>query len=222
MIRSFGSTELAFIVLATRWTLVLSAIAFAGGGALGLAVALARTARSPALRLASAAFIALLQGVPLLMVIFLAYFGVGLVGLQIPPFAAAAIALTLYAAAFLGEIWRGCIEAIPRQQWEAAAALGIGAFSAFLHVIAPQAVRIAVPPTVGFLVQLIKNTSLASIIGFIELSRAAQLVNNATFQPFTVFMVVAAIYFALCYPLSLLSRRLERRLNVGRRPLQPA
>jgi polar amino acid transport system permease protein len=222
MIRQFGSNELAYIVLATRWTLVLSAIAFAGGGALGLAIALARTARGTALRVVAAAYIALLQGAPLLMVIFLAYFGVGLVGIQIPPFTAAAIGLTLYAAAFLGEIWRGCIEAIPRQQWEAAVALGIGPLLGFLYVIAPQAVRIAVPPTVGFLVQLIKNTSLASIIGFIELSRAGQLVNNATFQPFTVFIVVAAIYFALCYPLSLLSQRLERRLNVGRRHLQPA
>jgi polar amino acid transport system permease protein len=222
MIREFGSTELIYIVLATRWTLVLSAIAFVGGGALGLAVALSRTARAVALRLAAAAYIALLQGVPLLMVIFLAYFGVGLIGLQIPPFTAAAIALTLYAAAFLGEIWRGAIEAIPRQQWEAAAALGIAPPSIFIHVIAPQAVRIAIPPTVGFLVQLIKNTSLASIIGFIELARAGQLVNNSTFQPFRVFIVVAAIYFALCYPLSLLSRRLERRLHVGRRHLQPA
>jgi polar amino acid transport system permease protein len=222
MIRQLGSNELVYIVLATRWTIVLSAIAFAAGGAFGLAVALARTARSAPLRVAAAAYIALLQGIPLLMVIFLAYFGVGLVGIQIPPFTAAAIGLTLYAAAFLGEIWRGCIEAIPRQQWEAAAALGIGPLAGFLHVIAPQAVRIAIPPTIGFLVQLIKNTSLASIIGFIELSRAGQLVNNATFQPFTVFMIVAALYFALCYPLSLLSRRLERRLNVGRRPLQPA
>jgi polar amino acid transport system permease protein len=222
MIRQFGSNELVYIVLATRWTLVLSAIAFLGGGAFGLLIALARTARSALLRVAAAAYIALLQGVPLLLVIFLAYFGVGLVGIQIPPFIAAAIGLTLYAAAFLGEIWRGCIEAIPRQQWEAAAALGIAPLAGFAYVIAPQAVRIAIPPTVGFLVQLIKNTSLASIIGFIELTRAGQLVNNATFQPFTVFIVVAVLYFALCYPLSLLSRRLERRFHVGRRHLQPA
>jgi len=222
MIRQFGSNELVYIVLATRWTLVLSAIAFLGGGAFGLLIALARTARSALLRVAAAAYIALLQGVPLLLVIFLAYFGVGLVGIQIPPFIAAAIGLTLYAAAFLGEIWRGCIEAIPRQQWEAAAALGIAPLPGFAYVIAPQAVRIAIPPTVGFLVQLIKNTSLASIIGFIELTRAGQLVNNATFQPFTVFIVVAVLYFALCYPLSLLSRRLERRFHVGRRHLQPA
>ena len=222
MIRQFGSNELVYIVLATRWTLVLSTIAFLGGGTLGLAIALSRTARSALLRVAAAAYIALLQGVPLLLVIFLAYFGVSLVGLQIPPFTAAAIGLTLYAAAFLGEIWRGCIEAVPRQQWEAASALGIGPLMGFVYVIAPQAVRIAIPPTVGFLVQLIKNTSLASIIGFIELTRAGQLVNSATFQPFTVFIVVAALYFALCYPLSLLSRRLERRLNVGRRDLQPA
>jgi polar amino acid transport system permease protein len=83
-------------------------------------------------------------------------------------------------------------------------------------VILPQAVKIAIPPTVGFMVQIVKNTSLASVIGFVELARAGQIVNNSTFEPFVIFTCVAAIYFALCYPLSVASRTLERRANAGR------
>jgi polar amino acid transport system permease protein len=153
------------------------------------------------------------------MQIFLAYFGLALLGLDVPQVVAAAIAFTAYASAFLAEVWRGSIEAIPRQQWEGAASLGLDRFEQMRHVIVPQAFRIALPPTVGFAVQIVKNTSLTAIIGFTDLTRAAQLVNNATFQPFIVFGWAAAIYFALCFPLSALSRRLERKLNAGRRSL---
>ena len=101
---------------------------------------------------------------------------------------------------------------MPAGQWEAAKALGLRTWQASLLVVLPQALRLAVPPTIGFLVQLIKNTSLASIVGFTELTRTGQLVNNATYEPLMVFLVVSLIYFALCWPLSLASRRLERRL----------
>ena len=129
------------------------------------------------------------------------------------------LALTLHASAFLGEIWRGCIEAVPPGQREAATALGLTYRHRMGSVILPQAARIAVAPTVGFLVQLIKGTSLASIIGFTELTRAGQVLNNATFRPFLIFGIVAAIYFALCWPLSLLASRLERRLALPGRTI---
>ena len=215
--RSLGPNELLFVLLATRWTLALSAIAFLGGGVGGLAIALARTGGLAWLRAASAGYIRLFQGTPLLMQLFLVFFGVNILGLSVDPWTAASLGLTLNASAFLGEIWRGCIEAIPRGQWEASRALGLRTKSLMRHVVLPQALRIALPPTVGFLVQLIKATSLASIIGFVELTRAAQVINNATFQPFTIFGMVALIYFALCWPLSLLSRRMEQRLAVGAR-----
>src|SRR5882724_5555940 len=176
MIREFSADEFWFLVLAARWTIVLAAAAFLGGGVAGVAVAVLRVLPNRGVRLAASVYIKVLQGIPLLILLFLVYFGSSLVGLRTDSWTAAVIGMTLYASAFLGEIWRGCIEAVPRQQWEAASALGIGPLMGFLYVIAPQAVRIAVPPTVGFLVQLIKNTSLASIIGFIELSRAGQLV----------------------------------------------
>ena len=164
------------------------------------------------------AYIKIFQGTPLLMQLYLIYFGASMFGLRIEPWSAAAVAFTLYASAFLGEIWRGCIEAIPRGQWEGARALALHYGDRLRFVILPQALKIAIPPTVGFLVQLVKGTSLASIIGFVELTRAAQVVNNSTFRPFTVYALVAVIYFCLCFPLSRLADRIERRL--GRHQVQ--
>ena len=215
MIREFSAAELLFIVMAIRWTLILSLIAFAGGALGGLALALSRTSRSKPLRLLAAGFIQVFQGTPLLMQLFLVYFGLAVLGLPIDPLLAAAVALTLHASAFLGEIWRGAIEAVPQGQSEAATALALSYRDRMRHVILPQALRVATAPTVGFLVQLIKGTSLASIIGFTELTRAGQIVNNATFQPFLVFGTVAALYFILCWPLSLLARRLEARMRLA-------
>jgi len=211
MIRSFGYNEFLFLLSAVQWTLALSAIAFIGGATVGLFVALGRTSTIKPIRLFSTGYILLFQGTPLLMQLFLVFFGATVMGIDLNPWAAAALGLTLNASAFLGEIWRGCIQAVPRGQWEAASALGLRYPGLMRYVVLPQAVKVAVPPTVGFLVQLIKSTSLASIIGFTELTRAGQIVNNATFQPFLVFGIVAAIYFALCWPLSLLSARLEQR-----------
>ena len=141
---------------------------------------------------------------------------VAIVGLKLVPLVAAGISLTLYAGAFLGEIWRGCIEAVPKTQWEASDCLGLNRGQQYAYVVLPQAMRIAIPPTVGFMVQIVKNTSLASVIGFVELARAGQIVNNSTFEPFAIFSCIAAIYFALCYPLSVASRYLERKANAGR------
>ena len=215
MIREFSSTDVMFIVMAARWTLILSAIAFVGGALGGLGIALARTSRGKLLRRSAAGFIQVFQGTPLLMQLFLVYFGLAVIGLPINPLLAAAVALTLHASAYLGEIWRGAIEAVPSGQTEASVALSLSYPDRMRHVILPQAMRLAVAPTVGFLVQLIKGTSLASIIGFTELTRAGQIINNATFKPFLVFGTVAAMYFILCWPLSLVARRLEARMRLA-------
>ncbi|MCM8739188.1 amino acid ABC transporter permease [Azospirillum sp. A1-3] len=211
MIRAFGYNEFLFLLSAVQWTLLLSVIAFIGGGIVGLFVALGRTSDVKPLRLLATGYIQVFQGTPLLMQLFLVFFGATVIGIDMSPWVAAAVGLTLNTSAFLGEIWRGCIQSVPRGQWEAASALGLRYPGLMRYVILPQAVKVAVPPTVGYLVQVIKGTSLAAIIGFVELTRAGQIVNNATFQPFLVFSIVAAIYFALCWPLSLLSQRLEAR-----------
>lgn len=217
MFRSFGPNEAIFIIMAVRWTLLLSVVAFAGGAVGGLAIALSRVSQFAPLRYAALAYIRLFQGTPLLMQLFLVYFGLSILGVNINPWTAAAVALTLHASAFLGEIWRGCIEAVPQGQSEASWALGLGYFDRMFSIILPQAAKISVPPTVGFMVQLIKGTSLASIIGFVELTRAGQIINNATFQPLTVFSLVAALYFLMCWPLSMWARHLEGRFAVATR-----
>ena len=204
------------LLLAARWTVALSAIAFLGGGIVGLALLLARVAKLPGARRGVALYVQLFQGTPLLIQLFVAFFGFSLVGVDVSPWVAAGIALTLYASAYLCEIWRGCIEAIPRGQWEASASLALSLREQLRHVIGPQALRIAVAPTVGFAVQLIKGTALASVIGFIELTKAGTMITNATFRPFTVYACVALMYFALCFPVSLWSRRLERKLTHAR------
>ncbi|MEQ1518993.1 MAG: amino acid ABC transporter permease [Usitatibacteraceae bacterium] len=203
------------LLLAGRWTILLSLIAFVGGGAVGLALLVLRMSKVPGADKLVGAYVALFQGTPLLMQLFLAYFGIALFGVDTSAWVAATVALTLYASAFLTEIWRGCVNAIPKGQWEAAQSLALNFSEQLRHVILPQAVKIAIPPTVGFLVQVIKGTALASVIGFVELTKAGTMISNATFKPFVVFSCLALMYFALCFPISLYARGLERKMHRG-------
>jgi polar amino acid transport system permease protein len=207
-----GAPEFLFLLQGLKWTILLSVLGFVGGGIAGLLVALARTSGRPVLERVMAGYIAVFQGTPLLMQLFVVYYGLALVGLELESWEAVALGFTLNASAFLGDIWRGSIEAVPRGQTEAARALSLGYVSRMKDVILPQAIRISLPATVGFLVQLIKGTSLASIVGFTELARAGSMVSNQIFKPLVVFGIVGAMYFALCWPLSLLGTWLERRL----------
>lgn len=216
MIRELGPDEILFIAVAARWTIALTVAAIVGGSLLGLVVMLLRVSRVAPLTWLAVAWIQTIQGTPLLGQLFVFYFGFGIFGVDVSPWLAAAVAFSIYASAFFAEIWRGCVQAIARTQWEAAASLGLGFVEQLRYVIAPQAVRIAIPPTVGFWVHLVKNTSLASVIGFVELTRAGQIVNAATFRPLAVYLIVAAFYFAICFTLSRLAARLEGRLHVAR------
>ncbi|KAB0568132.1 amino acid ABC transporter permease [Brucella pituitosa] len=212
--RSFGPDEFLFLLTGLQWTVLLTAIALIGGGIAGFLIALARVSTIKWLRVVAGTYIQIIQGIPVLMILFLSYYGLSLAGFDLHPLIAAGASMSIYASGYLAEIWRGCIQSVPKQQWEASESLAMTRAQQYRYVILPQAVRISLPSTVGFAVQVVKNTSIASIIGFVELARAGTLINNATFQPFRVFVVVAALYFAVCYPLSLLSRWLERRLNV--------
>jgi polar amino acid transport system permease protein len=207
------ANQLIYLLQGTLWTLVLSACGFVGGGVLGLIVALMRVSKRATPRLIAGAYVKLVQGVPLPVMMFLAYFGLALSGRDVPALVAAAASITVFAAAYLGEIWRGCIQAVPQAQWEAANSLGLKRLQTIYTVILPQAVRLSVPPTVGFMVQIIKNTSYAVVIGFVELTQSGRIINNSVFEPFLIFSIVGAIYFALCYPLSRLSQHLEARLR---------
>ncbi|WP_291296459.1 amino acid ABC transporter permease [Elioraea sp.] len=201
------------LLLAARWTVLLSLIAFAGGASLGLVLLVVRTARAGLPAILFAGFVHVFQGTPLLMQLFLAYFGLPLLGIETSAWQAAILALTLYSSAFLAEIWRGCVDSVPRGQWEGAQSLALSFLQQLRFIILPQAFRIAIPPTVGFLVQVIKGTALASVIGFIELTKAGSMISNITLQPFLVYGFVALFYFALCYPVSLTARHLEARMK---------
>jgi polar amino acid transport system permease protein len=215
VIRPFGLGDFLYLLYATEWTLLLSAFSFAGGGTLGLLVALMRTSPAWWLRSIAGAYVQLFQGTPLLIQLFVVFFLPTYFNLEISALSAAAIGLSLNAGAFLGEVWRGAIQSVPRGQWDAALALGLHRLRVLQLVVFPQAIRIATPPTVGFLVQLIKATSLTAIIGFTELTRAGQILVNSTFESFRIYMIVAIIYFVLCFPLTVLSRRLERYVARG-------
>lgn len=201
------------LLLALRWTVALSLVAFIGGAIVGLALLVARLARLPGAERFVAGYVQLFQGTPLLMQLFFLFFGLSGLGLSLSNWTAAAIALTLYSSAFFTEIWRGCVNAVPKGQWEASSALALNLGEQLRHVIGPQALKVAVPPTVGFAVQIIKGTALASVIGFSELTKTGSTIANATFKPFTVFACVALLYFALCFPVSLWARSLERKLH---------
>lgn len=213
------SLQLNYMLAGAGGTLLLTVLTFGGGAVAAMIVALLRVSPRQALRRISSGYVQLIQGTPLLILMGLCFYGPNIVGIgTVPALPAAAVAMIVYSSAFLGEIWRGCIEAVPRTQFEASECLGLTRSQTMFRVILPQALRIATPPTVGFMVQIVKNTSVASIvIGYAELSYAAKELNSATFEPFVYFGLAAALYFAMCYPLSLLSKRLERKMNARRR-----
>ncbi|CAM5190985.1 Polar amino acid transport system permease protein OS=Castellaniella defragrans OX=75697 GN=HNR28_001211 PE=3 SV=1 [Castellaniella defragrans] len=213
----FTWIQFTYLLKGLGWTLILSALSFVLGSVAGFAVMLARVSRLTVVRVVTTLYIQAIQGIPLLVLLFVVYFGVGIFGIDVPPLLAAGVALMVYVSAFLGEIWRGSVQSIEKTQWEASECLGFSRWQSLLLVIIPQAVRLSLPATVGFLVQVIKSTSLASVVGFVELTRAGQIINNSLFQPFLVFALVGGFYFLLCYPLSRWSRAMERKLNVGRR-----
>jgi len=216
MFRSFGWNEFLVLLDGVQWTVALSLVAFAGGGTLGLVVLFLRVAPARLLRWLAVGYIQTIQGTPLLGHLFIVFFGLPLFGFAVSRWFAVTFAMSIYASAFLAEIWRGAVQAIPKGQWEAGSALGLSRFKQFRLVILPQALTIAIPPTIGFMVQIVKNTSLASIIGFVELSRRAQLVNSTAFEPFVVYGVTALLYFCLCFPMTRWSRALERKRAVAR------
>jgi polar amino acid transport system permease protein len=220
MYRELSINDGYLLLVSTGWTVYISFLGFFFGGLLGFVIAVMRTANNIVPRTIAWAYIQLMQAVPLLILLLLFYYGLSAVGFRVGRVESAGVALALFTAAFLGEIWRGSIQSVPKAQWQAAEALGLGATARMLYVILPQALRISLPPTVGFLVQLIKGTSLVSVLGIVELTRAGQMINNATFKPFLVFGLVGALYFCICFPLSKFSRYLERKLNVGRRAVQ--
>ena len=148
--RPFGEGDVIFLLLALRWTVFLSLVGFLGGGLIGMGIAMMRVSRRPVLRGIAIGYIRVFQGTPLLLQLFLVFFGGDLIGVPLGALLSAAIGLSLNAGAFLGEIWRGAIQSVPDSQSEAALALGLHYWPRMWRVVLPQALRVAIPPTVGF------------------------------------------------------------------------
>lgn len=204
------------LLLGARWTVALSLVAFVCGGALGFVLMLCTISRRAALRVRSWALSCSCRARPLLMQLFLIFYGPALFGRDLPAWSAACIGLTLWSSVYLAEIWRGAVRAVPGGQTEAGLCLGMLPGQSLRHVLLPQAIRMALPPTAGFLVQIVKSTSLTSIVGFTELMKTGMILSNVTLDPFVVYGLVAVLYFCLCYPLSFASRHMETRFDVTR------
>lgn len=216
----FYGQMVSILLSATQWTIYLSLVAFIGGGLIGLVMTVLKIAPSRILRAFATAYIWLFQSIPLLMLLFLIGLGVpSFFQIQISAWMAAGVSLTLFTSAFMSEVWRGALESVHVGQWEGGKALGMTFTQILTDVIAPQALRIATPPTVGFMVQVIKGTSMAYIIDFTDLMRWGKRIANSQVdgaEPFVVFPIVALIYFALCFPLSYWSKVMEKKQAEGK------
>jgi polar amino acid transport system permease protein len=214
--REFATSDFFWLLFAARWTIALSVVSILCGSVLGALIMVLRVVPFAPARAVAMVYINVIQGTPVLGQLFVIFFGLGIFGYNVSAWTAAIIAFSLYSGAFLGEIWRGGVHAVPKTQWEASASIGLSTLEQLRYVIIPQAFRLSIPPTIGFWVHLVKNTSLASIIGFIELTRAGQIINAATFRPMTVYLTIGACYFVICFTLTRLSSRLEGSLRVAR------
>ncbi|MFD3400904.1 amino acid ABC transporter permease [Kribbella sp. NPDC058693] len=201
-------------------TVLYTIASFAGAAVLGLALALLRVSRHRVLRIPAAIYTELFKNIPLLAIIFVTYFGLASVGLKLGVFSAGCVSLIVFYAAYLSEIFRSAIAGVHAGQQEASEALGLGKVSTFAYVVFPQALRSALPGTNTMLVDLLKSTSLLVTISAAELMSEGRLITSATFRALEVYLVIAAIYFALCYPLSQGLLWLERKIRAGV-PLTP-
>ncbi len=213
--RDFVFADALYIASMASVTLQLALVTFVFGLLGGVLLALARSSTIAVPRILAMVYVRIFQGTPLLIQILTAFFAPSmLLGMDVSGWMAAVVALSLNATAYAGEIIRGCLNAIPKGQSEASDALGLNYVARMRDVIVPQALRIAIPPLIGLGVQIIKGTSLASVVSLVELTKAASRINSVTFEPVPTFAVVSIIYFVMCWPLSVAGRYLEARLAI--------
>jgi polar amino acid transport system permease protein len=198
---------------ATQLTIVLALISFGLGTALGLLIAVTRLLGGRDVDAVLSGFVHLFRGTPLLVQLLAWYLGASALGFELSPLEAALVGLTAYAAAFISEILRGAIRAVPRGQREAALAVGLTARYSVLNIELPQAMPAIAPALIGFFIGLVKDTSLAYVLGLYELTRTAKLIADRDFRPLEIYLVIAVIYFGLCFPLSRVALVVDRRLR---------
>jgi len=200
----------------TGGTLRLAIPAIVFGFILGTLVGLARLSRSRWLNWPAKIYVEFFRGVPLVMVIFWFWFMIpAMAGKSLPEYSVALTAFVIFEAAYLAEIVRAGIQSVPRGQVEAATATGLSKSRLMRHVILPQALRNMIPALVTQFIVLVKDTSLASIIGYVDLTKAAQIVNNREIRPFELYLFIAVVYWLCSYSMSSYARHLESRLSGG-------
>ncbi|PHY20195.1 cystine ABC transporter permease [Caulobacter sp. BP25] len=199
------------------YTVLLSVIGMGVGVVLGFGLALMRLSRTPLLRWPAGVYVSAFRGTPLLVQLFLIYYGLPQFGIEMPALVAAGIGFSLNVAAYACEILRSAIAAVDKGQWEAATVLGMSRSQALRRVILPQAARTAVAPLSNSFISLVKDTSLAATIQVPELFRQTQLITARTYEIFTMYLAAAAIYWVVSTVLAAGQNRLERRASEGRR-----
>lgn len=214
MFEDFSSKHVLAMVRSAGLTIWVCALATLLGSIIGLLVGTGLHSRNRVLRTVCRAYVNLLRGIPLLIILFFIYFAVPIAfKLNISQSVASVGGLSIYAGAYIGEIVNGAIGAIPKGQFEASEALGMNAVQEYIHVILPQAFRILLPALVGFIIGLVKDSSLVSVIGYVDLTKQGKIVANLTMQPMITFLYVGLIYFVICFSLSKLENRIEKRVN---------
>jgi cystine transport system permease protein len=204
---------LPLMLKGAAWTLLLAVASVIFGALIGTLVAVTRLAKVPVLSQFAALYVSCMRGTPLLVQLFVIYFGLPSIGIQFDPITAGILGLSLNVGAYLSETIRGAINGVEHGQWNAARSLGLKQAQTLRYVIGPQALRLAVPSLSNSLISLIKDTSLVSVIAVGELMLATKEVIATTFQPFPLYLAAAAIYWAMSASFETLQKKLETRLN---------
>ena len=208
-LESFGP-----LVWAARYTILVSVLGIGLGLVIGALICAARLSGIAAFRWLAAVWVSFLRGVPLLVQLLLMYYLLPVIGIDVPALVAAVIAVGICASAYISEIWRGAIMALPKGQTEAATAIGMGYRDVWIRIILPQAVTMSLPALVNELILLVKASSLVSVVGIMEITRASQAQAATTFRPMEVYLAAAAIYLAINLCLAAVGRYLEHRMAV--------
>lgn len=207
--------NLPYLLSGVKFTIALAGLVIIVGTFLGIILGLSKLSDAPLIRYPAGLIVEVTRDTPIIMQMFFIFFGLPALGIRLQTFPAAALAMSLFAAGNMAEIVRGAIDSLPRGQFDAAKSLGLNYFQMMIYVIIPQALRRMIPPAMGLFTTLIKDTSLAAIIGAFELTRAGQEIIERTFRSLEIYLVVAAIYFIICYPLSYSTRRMEKQRATG-------
>jgi len=212
--RDLNFGDIIFMLKASLTTIELAIIAIAGGMLLGILVGIGRSSSNPILKLITKMYVELFRGIPILLQIFIFYYGLKIFNVKLPALFSASISFIFNVSANIGETLKGIILSIPKNQWESSTSLGFSKLAQLWYIIMPQVIRAALPPSIGIMVGLIKDTSLASIVGFVELTRAGGLIMSVTMDPFKIYPIIAIIYFIICFFLTQSSRWLEKKLVI--------